>query len=118
MLFVYASRTGNVQNIIDKLSIEALKIDNGNESVDKEFILFTYTDGLGEIPYEVQAFLEKNKSYIKGVIASGDPNYGEDNFCASGNLISENYQVPLLYKVENDGNDEDIAEIKKIISQY
>ena len=31
-------------------------------------------------------------------------------------VIAEQYNVPCLYKVENDGTDEDIEEIKKIIN--
>ena len=31
-------------------------------------------------------------------------------------LIAEQYNVPCLYKVENDGSDEDIEAIKKVIA--
>ena len=31
----------------------------------------------------------------------------------AGDVIAEQYNVPCLYKVENDGSDEDIEAIKK-----
>ena len=44
MKVVYASRTGNVESIISKLGIEdALKVEDGSETVEEDYILFTYT---------------------------------------------------------------------------
>ena len=103
MKVVYASRTGNVEALIGKLGItDALHIEDGTEKVSEDYILFTYTDGFGDVPYEVSDFLENNPS-IKGVIASGDTGYGEA------------YHVPCLYKVENDGTDEDVEAIKELL---
>lgn len=102
MKVVYASRTGNVEALIGKLGItDALHIEDGTEKVSEDYILFTYTDGFGDVPYEVSDFLENNPS-IKGVIASGDK-------------ISEDYHVPCLYKVENDGTDDDVEAIKELL---
>ena len=68
MKVVYASRTGNVETLIGKLGItDALHIEDGTEKVSEDYILFTYTDGFGDVPYEVSDFLENNPS-IKGVI--------------------------------------------------
>ena len=92
MKVVYASRTGNVEALIGKLGI---------------------TDGFGDVPYEVSDFLENNPS-IKGVIASGDTGYGEA-YCLAGDKISEDYHAPCLYKVENDGTDEDVEAIKELL---
>ena len=114
MKLVYASRTGNVESIVQQLQADTFQIQSGNEIVDTPFILFTYTDGYGDIPYEVDTFLSSNASNLKGVIVSGDTGYGEA-FCQAGDKISEQYQVPCLYKVENAGTDEDIAAIKQCI---
>ena len=111
---VYASRTGNIESIIGKLGIDALRIEDGSESVDEDYIIFTYTDGYGDVPYEVDEFLQNNSEHVKGVVVSGDTGYGEA-YCKAGDVISEQYNVPCLYKVENDGTDEDIEAIKKVI---
>lgn len=118
MKYVYASRTGNVEYFISKLGLEdiAIRIDDGSEEVNEDYILFTYTDGMGDVPYEVESFLEagNNSNFIKGVICSGDLNYG-DCYCGAGDKISERYNVPCLYKFENDGTDEDVEAVKKLI---
>lgn len=114
MKVVYASRTGNVESIIGKLGIDALRIEDGSESIDEDYIIFTYTDGYGDVPYEVDEFLQNNSEHVKGVVVSGDTGYGEA-YCKAGDVISEQYNVPCLYKVENDGTDEDIEAIKKVI---
>lgn len=116
MKVVYASRTGNVESIISKLGIEdALKVEDGSEIVEEDYILFTYTDGFGDVPYEVDEFLQSQSEHLKGVVVSGDTGYGEA-YCKAGDVIAEQYNVPCLYKVENDGSDEDIEAIKKMIA--
>ena len=116
MKIVFASRTGNVESIVEKLGIEdAVKVESGDETVDGDFVFITYTDGYGDIPAEVEDFLSDHKDAIKGVIVSGDQGYG-DAFCGAGDTIAEEYSVPCLYKVENDGTDEDIEKIKEILS--
>ena len=115
MKVVFASRTGNVQSIVDRLSVDALEISSGDEAVSEPFLLITQTEGYGDVPMEVESFLNSNGDHLKGVIVSGDQGYGEA-FCKAGDVIAEQYNVPCLYKVENDGTDEDIEEIKKIIN--
>lgn len=114
MKYVYSSRTGNVESIINQLGIEALRIEDGSETVNEPYILFTYTDGYGEVPMEVDTFLMGNSQFIQGVVCSGDTGYGEA-FCQAGDVIAETYDVPCLYKVENSGSDEDIEKIKELI---
>ncbi len=117
MKFVYASRTGNVESIIQRLGIEALSIESGSETVDECYILFTYTDGFGDVPSEVEMFLDQQHPFLKGVIVSGDKNYGEA-FCQAGELIAQQYDVPCLYKVENEGTENDLIQIREILDQY
>ena len=114
MKVVYASRTGNVQSIIDQLDNDSLEIGSGDEVVEEPYILFTYTDGFGDVPPEVESFLENNGQNIKGVVVSGDQGYGEA-YCKAGDVIAEQYNVPCLYKVENAGTDEDITKIKELV---
>lgn len=110
MNYVYASRTGNVESLIAKLGLDAIRIDDGSESVEGEFILFTYTDGYGDVPMEVDTFLSANFMNLRGVVVSGSQDYG-DAYCKAGDVIAEQYDVPVLYKVENAGTDEDVQAI-------
>lgn len=114
MKYVYASRTGNVEEIVNSLGLDALRIEDGSESVDEPYILFTYTDGYGDVPAEVENFLMANGTLIQGVVCSGDTGYG-DAYCQAADKISEEYGCEILYKVENAGTPEDIESIKKAI---
>jgi protein involved in ribonucleotide reduction len=108
MKIAYASRTGNVESFIGKLGVKDVqKIENGREKVKEPFVLITYTDGYGEVPSEVQDFLDVNGDKLKGVAASGDTSYG-DAFCGSADEIADTYGVPVLHKFEFDGNEEDV----------
>lgn len=114
MKIVYASRTGNVESIIHKLAFnQTQQIRFGDENIDEDFILFTYTDGYGDVPEEVDTFLNQHSQYLKGVIVSGNTGYGE-TYCKAGDVISKTYQVPCLYKFEDDGTDTDVENIQKI----
>ncbi len=115
MKYVYASRTGNVQSIVSELGLDALCIQSGDEVMEEPFILFTYTDGYGDIPMEVESFLMANGQNLKGVIVSGDTSYGEA-YCQAGDKIADEYGVECLYKVENAGEAADIEAIQAILS--
>ncbi len=117
MLYAYASRTGNVQSIIDSLGLDATFVQSGDEKMDGPFILFTYTDGFGDIPAEVDAFLQLNHDNLKGVVVSGDHGY-DPAFCGAGDKIAEQYNVPVLYKVENAGTPEDLEAIKAELAKF
>ena len=110
-MIVYASRTGNVEYIVGKLGLPSRKIE-GSMQVEEDYILFTYTDRLGEVPEVVKAFLEDNASYCKGVIASGNWNFGT-NFGKAGDIISTQLGVPLIAKVDLRGEPRDYEKIKK-----
>ena len=113
-MIVYASRTGNVEYIIKKLDLPSIKIEKGL-IIKEPYFIFTYTDGLGEIPSEVSEFLLHNHSYCKGVIASGNTNFGVNNFCGSADKISEMYSIPIIHKIELRGFESDYLHI---ISSY
>lgn len=118
MRIVYASRTGNTESLVEKCGYsDPLKIETGEEEITEDYVLFTYTDGAGDVPAEVQSFLDKNDdSYIKGVVCTGDTSFG-DVFCGAGDTIAEDKSVPLIAKVEQDGTDEDVEKIKEEIGK-
>ena len=81
--------------------------------VDFDYILITPTFGFGEVPAAVSKFLVENYMYLKGVVGSGNKNWGE-RFANASEIISKEYDVPLLMKIELHGSKKDISEFKKI----
>lgn len=91
-------------------------------TVDEEFVLITPTygaNGRDFVPRQVIKFLNniKNRTLIRGVIATGSLNFLED-YAKSGRIISEKCQVPLLYTFELAGMDEDVTNVKKGLDKF
>lgn len=119
-MIAYTSRTGNVRYIISKLNLPSIEIKE-DTLLDKMYILLTFTDGLGNIPPLVEAFLERNHELCQGVIASGNTNFGT-NFCGSADKISEQYGIPIIHKIDLRGTPKDytyvIEQYKRIIEGW
>ena len=114
MRLAFATRTGNVQSIIDRLGVTNAVDVSIEDTIDEDYIIFTYTDGYGDVPYEVEDFIRNNSAHLKGVVVSGNKSF-TDTYCMAGDKISAKYNVPLLYKVEEAGTDEDIKKIAELI---
>ena len=110
-MIAFASRTGNVRHIVSKLQLPSVEITS-DLRVHHPFIIFTYTDGLGDVPYVVSSFMEKNYNYCRGIIASGNSNFGHHVFCQSAHKISERYNVPIVRKIELRGFQQDYDAIQ------
>lgn len=105
MKLVYASRTGNVQKLVDRLAAaDTYKIATGEETVQDAYILITYTDGVGIIPPAVEKFLDANHGSCKGVAVSGNSERHPDTFCFAAGKIADKYGLPILVKFEKDGD--------------
>ena len=128
MLIVYASKTGNIKKAIEKLLtyikenecdilINILEIKTGEELIKENCILFTYTTGIGEIPQDVNKFIINNINNIKGVVGSGNKNWGL-NYCKACDLIFEKFNLKTLFKFELASNTHDIKTLAtKILNQ-
>ncbi len=111
-MIVYASRTGNVSYIVSKLQAESIEITE-NLIMDKPYLLITYTDHLGEVPQKVSHFLKSNSHLCRGVVVSGNSNFGHRVFGGAGDKIANAYQIPLVRKLELRGFQADYDTIQQ-----
>lgn len=111
-MIAYASRTGNVRYIASKLTAKSIEISE-ELKLDKPFLLITYTDGLGEIPPMVDRFLEQNAQLCKGVVVSGNSNFGHSLFGGAGDKIASMYHIPLVRKIDLRGYQADYEAVQK-----
>lgn len=63
-------------------------------------------------PKQVQEFLKHNSHLMRGIIACGNRNY-LDEYGRAGEEVSQQFDVPLLCKVEYAGTEEDVQLLKK-----
>lgn len=116
MKIVYMSLTGNVRSFVEKLgSVETLEIISGDEVIDQPFLLITHSPDGGEIPYEIEDFMEAYSDLCVGVAASGDRAYGED-YTIVAETISEEYGVPIVHRFEFAGEEDDVLIVKAFIA--
>ncbi|AGH40446.1 class Ib ribonucleoside-diphosphate reductase assembly flavoprotein NrdI [Bifidobacterium thermophilum] len=86
--------------------------------VNEPFVIVVPTYGGGDVskalPPQVRRFLNDrgNRSQLRGVIASGNTNFG-DAFCAAGDVIAAKCHVPFLYSFELTGTPEDMRKVRE-----
>ncbi len=109
----YASRTGHVQTIVENLGLkDVLRIKKGDEKIEGEYVIFTYTTGIGKTPKAVDAFLKNNPGVV-AVVGSGSMSITHRrtfNFAAEN--IAKAYNVPIIAKVDGVGTAEDMEKIR------
>lgn len=116
-MIVYASRTGNVRYIVSQLGLPSLELQPAL-NMNEPFLLFTYTDGIGSVPQMVEQFMADNGALCRGVIVSGNVNFGQHNFARAGDLIAQKYQVPLVRKIDLRGTTLDYSYIQSFYAQH
>lgn len=112
-MIIYASRTGNVRAVVGKMNLPSMEM-KPDLVVNEPYILFSYTDGIGQIPKAVDVFLQKNHLYCKGSFVSGNTNFGINNFAGAGDQIAKKYGIPCLKKIEMRGFPKDIEDMVSI----
>lgn len=133
MFIVYfSSTTRNTDRFVRKLDIPSARIPlrRGEEflTVDEPYVLICPTYGGGAsitgdesrpVPKQVVHFLndDHNRSLLRGVIASGNLNFGED-FCRAGDIIAAKCQVPYLYRFELMGTPHDVSRVQEGLTEF
>lgn len=115
MKIYYASRMGKVEALAKRVSSESVKIETGHEMANEPYILLTYTDGNGIVPAVVVEFLKNNSQNLKAVVASGSMARHADTYCFAGDIISKDYNVDCILKVDGSGSEEDFEKLKNYV---
>lgn len=127
MFIVYFSNvTNNTERFVLKVQKEKIyripiKKTEPMETITEPYILITPTYGdhnkKGMIPHQVKRFLshENHKDLIRGVISSGNRNFGNE-YGIAGEIISRKFNIPHLHKFELAGEEEDVIKVKNMLS--
>jgi len=119
----YSSESGNTQNFIERLGVASTRIPKKGEVplMDKPYVLImpTYADGAGRgsLPKAAINFLNiaQNREFLRGVIASGNRNFGL-YYAFAGDIVSYKCGVPCLYRYELRGMPRDIVRVREILT--
>ena len=68
------------------------------------------------VPVQIIHFLnnETNRSYLRGVVATGNRNFGVD-YAVAGDIISKKCHVPYFYRFELMGTPEDVGVVSELL---
>ena len=111
-LVYFSSSSENTQRFIERLGLPAVRIPLNEPS---------YGGGgtAGAVPRQVIRFLndEHNRALLRGVIASGNRNFGEA-YGRAGDVIARKCGVPWLYRFELMGTQSDIENVRKGVTEF
>ncbi|MCX4672986.1 class Ib ribonucleoside-diphosphate reductase assembly flavoprotein NrdI [Streptomyces sp. NBC_01381] len=127
-LVYFSSVSENTKRFVEKLGLPATRIPlhprrDGMPEVTDPYVLIVPTYGGGEragaVPKQVIRFLniEANRELLRGVIASGNTNFGAD-YCLAGRVISAKCGVPELYRFELLGTDQDVRAVREGLQTF
>lgn len=136
---VYASATGNTEGISEILEdafkdlaidVERIEADDADDSTfdDADIcVVATYTDGDGEVPFDLEDFFDDLPDFelegkVFGVVGSGDSELYPDYFCQAAVDFDQAFEKTgakrgaQLVKIENDADDEDEEVLKAFVT--
>ncbi|MEG0373735.1 flavodoxin [Enterococcus viikkiensis] len=127
---VYASNTGNTEGISEILedafkahdiTVERVEADDADADFYEDAdicVLATYTDGDGELPFDLEDLHEELPDEdlagkVYGVVGSGDSELYPDYFCHAADAFEEAFaktgakKATETVKIENEADDDD-----------
>lgn len=125
-LVYFSSSSENTHRFIQRLGLPALRIprEAGEQlAVFEPFILVVPTWGnggiAGAVPAQVIRFLNipRHRALIRGVIASGNRNFGAA-YGLAGKIIAQKCRIPFLYRFELMGTPEDLDNVRNGVTQF
>ncbi len=127
LLVYFSSTSENTHRFVGKLGFRSARIPlrpkEAPLAVDEEYVLLVPTYGggsvKGAVPKQVIKFLNDshNRSLCRGVISSGNTNFGEA-YCLAGDIIASKLNVPLLYRYELLGTPTDVVRVKEGLEDF
>ena len=127
LLVYFSSASENTHRFVGKLGFRGVRIPLRRRdeplTVDEEYVLVVPTYGggsvKGAVPKQVITFLNdpRNRSLCRGVIASGNTNFGEA-YCLAGDIIASKLGVPFLYRYELLGTPTDVARVREGLEDF
>jgi protein involved in ribonucleotide reduction len=122
-IIYYSNRSGNTKRFVGKLGYERSFHVSEIPVAIRDYILFVPTYGGGSedyaVPKAVLTFLgiKTNVDLLRGIVGFGNTNFGID-YCKAAHIISDEFGVPILGKVELFGTPEDVERIQERLGKF
>ncbi|MDC4233155.1 class Ib ribonucleoside-diphosphate reductase assembly flavoprotein NrdI [Actinomyces sp. B33] len=127
-LVYFSSASENTHRFVQRLNRPAVRIPlrpriDGTIRVARPYVLLVPSYGGGDprgaVPRQVALFLNDpaNRRLLRGVITSGNTNFGE-HYCIAGPTIAAKCRVPELYRFELLGTQRDIDLVREGLDAF
>jgi protein involved in ribonucleotide reduction len=125
-LVYWSSNKETTKRFVEKLKVKSIRLPVSSSEtliVEEPFLLLTPSYGSGKVkgavPNPVIKFLNNplNRSFIKGVMTTGDRVYAQ-GYALAGKIIANKCNIPLLYSLELSGFPEDVIAVRSILTNY
>ncbi|MDN5631847.1 class Ib ribonucleoside-diphosphate reductase assembly flavoprotein NrdI [Glutamicibacter protophormiae] len=127
LVVYFSSVTRNTDRFVAKLPVRSLRLPLKTSDpvprVTEPYVLavpsYGRPGGAGSVPPQVVKFLNDapSRQHLKGVLGAGNTNFGP-LFCVAAEKVAAKCQVPLLYKFELMGTDEDVEKVTQGLEEF
>lgn len=127
MIIYFSGATGFTHRFVEKLGLPAQRIPLMSKDVpefraEEDFVLITPTyesKTQGFLPRQVAQFLNiaENRAKMRAVIGTGNINFGGD-YAIAADKISEKVGIPVLYRLELAGTEEDVDIVREGLNSF
>ena len=118
LIVYWSSNSGGTRRVAEALNTDTVELADYDGTSPYVLMTPTYDQPRGGFtPKPVQQFLDKHAHLMVGVIGSGNRNFG-DHYCQAAHDISKQFNVPVLWRIEIMGSQEDLAIVDSGMSEH
>ncbi len=127
LVVYFSSVSENTHKFVQKTGIRSvrlpLKTTVESPEISEPYVLcipsYGRPGGSGSVPPQAVKFLnnERNRSFLQGVIGAGNTNFGT-LFCIAADKVAAKCEVPVLYKFELMGTEEDVKNVQQGLEKF
>ena len=109
LIVYWSSNSGGTRRVAEALDTDTVELADYDGKSPYVLACPTYDQPRGGFtPKPVQQFLEEHAHLMVGVLGLGNRSFG-DKFCMGAHEIAKRYNVPVLWRIEIMGSQEDLA---------
>ena len=118
LIVYWSSNSGGTRRVAEALATKAVELSDYDGTSPYVLMCPTYDQPRGGFtPKPVQAFLEEYAHLMVGVLGLGNRSFG-DKFCMGAHDISKQFNVPVLWRIDIMGTNNDYRTIDTGMTQH
>ena len=118
LIVYWSSNSGGTRRVAEALNTNTVELADYDGTSPYVLACPTYDQPRGGFtPKPVQAFLEEHAHLMVGVLGLGNRNFGE-KYCQAAVDISKQFNVPVLWRIEIMGSEDDYRTIDGGMTQH